>query len=361
MKDKNRVLVSNLPLPYQGIGSWTFEFNYFLEKNDFFDFVLSPRKDSEGKYIYCPKNNWFPGSSLIRQKALTGWVAKNYLAELLKIGQAGIPVQILVIDDQALLQAVCAIKAQLPAGSEIVFYYHGHALVLVPSLAHKVDKVFFLTEAGYLESLRINNEFTPEVHILGNGISSETFYPLSYDQKVSVREANGFEKDDIIICWMANSRPVKGIHLFGKMIPKLLELDPKIKIITIGHEPNPLWENKRVVQLGRKTSEELAKYLQLSNYYFFTSLWKEGFGLSLVEAIKCGNYIFCSENGGIKDVVSEYSEVTLIKTPNIISSWIDAFQETLNRLPSGDQKQTLNHNEFFSLDSWEKRLKKALE
>ena len=361
MKDKIRVLVSNLPLPYQGIGSWTFEFNYFLEKNDFFDFVLSPRKDGEEKFIYCVKKKWFPGSNLIRQKALTGWVAKNYLAELLKIGQARIPVQILVIDDQALLQAVCTIKAQLPAGSEIVFYYHGHALVLVPSLAHKLDKVFFLTEAGYLESLRINNEFTPEVHIIGNGISSDTFYQLSPAQKVSLRESNGFEKDYIILCWMANSRPVKGLHLFGKMIPKLLELDPKIKIITIGHEPDPLWENKRVAQLGRKTSEELAKYLQLSDYYFFTSLWKEGFGLSLVEAIKCGNYIFCSENGGIKDVVSEYTDVTLIKTPNIISSWIKAFQERLNCPPVDDQIQSLNLKEFFSLESWEQRLKKGLE
>src|SRR5690606_26675437 len=97
----------------------------------------------------------------------------------------------------------------------IIFYYHGHALKLKPSLAYLVDKVLFLTEAGYRESLRVNNEFAPEVYIVGNGVSSETFYPLSPDLKVSLRESNGFTKEDKIICWMANSRPVKGIHLFG--------------------------------------------------------------------------------------------------------------------------------------------------
>ncbi|PZX47683.1 glycosyltransferase [Algoriphagus chordae] len=362
MKDKIRVLVSNLPLPYQGIGSWTFEFNYFLEKNKFFDFVLSPNKEGDSSYIFSAKRKWFPGSQFVRQKALTDWVAKDYLSELLKIGQKKLPVQILVIDDQALLEAVCTIKTQLPQGSEIIFYYHGHALKLNPSLAHLTDKVFFLTEAGYLESLNINNEFTPEVHIVGNGVSSVIFHPLVADEKTSLRESMGFERKDIIICWMANSRPVKGIHLFGKLIPKLLELDPRIKIVTIGHEPNTLWENDRLFQIGKKTSQEVAKYLQLSDYYFFTSLWKEGFGLSLVEAIKCGNFILCSDNGGIKDVVSTYPNVHLIDKPNILNSWIEAFKEQLLK-PNVDTKQQFQFSdfeEFYSLDSWEKRLKRGL-
>lgn len=361
MKDKIRVLVSNFPLPYHGIGSWTFEFNYFLEKNDFFDFVLSPRRDGNEIFLYCPKRKWFPGSHFFRQKVLTSWVAKNYLSKLLKIGQKKIPIQILVIDDKALLEAICIIKPQLPKGSEIMFYYHGHALILEPSLAHLVDKVFFLTEAGYRESLSLNTQFTPEVHIVGNGVSSETFYPLSPQKKEFHRESMGFEKDEKIICWMANSRPVKGIHLFGKMIPKLLELDSRIKIITIGHEPSSLLENERVLQLGRKTSEELAKYLQISDYYFFTSLWKEGFGLSLVEAIKCGNYIFCSDNGGIKDVVSNYPNVDLIATPNIIDAWIEAFSKKLNSSEIDKQVKLSDLEGFYSLESWEKRLKKGLE
>ena len=359
MKDKIRVLVSNLPLPFEGIGSWTYEFNYFLKKHDFFDFVLSPNSTPDEKYVFSHKKNWFPGSHLFRQKALTGWVAKNYLEELLKIARKGVSLQILVLDDQSLLEAISIVKGKLPHGSELIFYYHGHALNLRPSLGQSVDKVFFLTEAGYLESLRINNEFTPEVHIVGNGVSSETFYPLSSGEKDALRKNYGFEKEDKIICWMANSRPVKGIHLFGKMIPKLLRLDSRVKVITIGHEPNSLWENDRVFQFGRKTSEELAKYLQISDYYFFTSLWKEGFGLSLVEAIKCGNYIFCSENGGIIDVVSGFSQVSLITTPNIIDSWVTAFKEKLN----GTEVKSFNLNlkDFYSLESWERRLIKGLE
>jgi len=363
LKEKIRVLVSNLPLPYDGIGSWTVEFNYFLERNKFFDYVLSPNKVENETFVFSEKRNWFKGSSLIRNYTLKNWVVKEYTEKLLKFSEQNIPLQILVIDDQSMLEGICKLKNQLPKGSEIVFYYHGHALTLKPIIAHQVDKVFFLTEAGYKESLLVNNEFTPEVEIIGNGVSSELFYPLTSSEKELSRKKLGFESRDRIICWMANSRPVKGIHLFGKMIPRLLDLDPNVKIITIGHNPNPNWENKRVSQLGRLKPEELAKYLQISDYYFFTSLWKEGFGLSLVEAIKCGNFILASDNGGIKDVVHGYPFVELIDTPNIIDSWIIRLQNQLNSPPAEDQKVELSKflRGFYSLEAWEDRLKKGLQ
>jgi glycosyltransferase involved in cell wall biosynthesis len=363
LKEKIRVLVSNLPLPYPGMGSWTFEFNYFLGRNKFFDCVLSPKKEEDEIYLFSRKRHWFKGSSLFRDVTLKNWVVKEYTKNLLKLSDKNIPLQILIVDDQVLLEGICNLKNQFPEGSEIVFYYHGHALSLKPSIAPQIDKVFFLTEAGYKESLLINNAFTPEVEIIGNGVSSEVFYPLTTSEKELSRKKMGFESRDKIICWMANSRPVKGIHLFGKMIPKLLALDPNVKIITIGHDPNPKWENERVSQLGRLKPEELAKYLQISDYYFFTSLWKEGFGLSLVEAIKCGNFILTSDNGGIKDVVKDYPYVKLIRTPNIIESWITEFQRQLNSPQSINEKEEMFPflNEFYSLEAWEKRLKKGLE
>ncbi|WP_296704702.1 glycosyltransferase family 4 protein [Algoriphagus sp.] len=363
MKEKIRVLVSNLPLPYHGIGSWTEEFNYFLKKNKFFDYVLSPSKDQDEVFAFSAKRKWFRGSSFFRDSALKNWVVKDYSDKLLNLSEKNTPLQILVLDDQVLLEGICKLKDRLPKGTEVIFYYHGHALSLKSVYSSLVDKVFFLTEAGYKESLRINNEFTPEVEIIGNGVSSDLFFPLTSQQKTLIRQELGFASEDKIICWMANSRPVKGIHLFGKMIPRLLDLDPKVKIITIGHNSNPDWEHNRVSQLGRLKPKELSRYLQISDYYFFTSLWKEGFGLSLVEAIKCGNFIFTSANGGIKDVVRGYPFVKLIDTPNIIDSWISEFQNQLLSFPMENKEEEMSQflKDFHSLESWEFRLKKGLE
>jgi len=345
------------------MGSWTVEFNYFLEKNKFFDYVLSPNKEEDESFVFSKKRKWPKGAVFFSNSTLKNWVIKEYISSILKFAEKNIPLQILVMDDQVMLEGICKLKNQLPEGTEIIFYYHGHSLYLNPITAHQIDQVFFLTEAGYKESLQINNEFTPEVKIIGNGVSSKVFFPLTSFEKESSRKKFGFESGDKIICWMANSRPVKGIHLFGKMIPSLLALDPSVKIVTIGHDPDPKWENKRVSQLGRLKPDELAKYLQISDFYFFTSLWKEGFGLSLVEAIKCGNFIFASDNGGIKNVVEGYPFVKLIDTPNIIDSWIREFQEQLNSRPTLDMKEELGQflDEFYSLEAWEARLKRGLE
>ncbi|WP_394336587.1 glycosyltransferase family 4 protein [Algoriphagus lacus] len=228
---------------------------------------------------------------------------------------------------------------------------------------YRTDKVFFLTRLGYRESVICNNQFTPEVEIVGNGVSSEIFYPLSTEEKIRKRKLEGFGSSEILITWMANSRPVKGIHLFEKMIPALIELDPRIKIIIIGNAHHLKWKSDRLIQKGRLNPPQVAEILQVSDFYFFTSLWKEGFGLSLVEAIKCGNFIVSSRNGGIADVVGGYERVRFIEDPNIIASWITEFGNIISSDSWRDLDEKTRNSlfDFFSLKSWEDRIRNGLK
>ena len=358
-----RVLISDLPLPFEGIGSWTNEVNFFLERNKgFFDFIISPNQIVGSKTnIFARKRSWIPGLNKFRNQLLVKWVAKDYIQAIEKLVKENRPIQLVVIDDKTLLEAISLYKNQLPAGSTLIFYFHGHLLQMSSAIQSKVDLVLFLTKIGYKESFLSNLQFTPEVKVIGNGVSSGIFYPLTKSQKKEYKEQLGFQPEDKFICWMANSRPVKGIHLFGKMIPKLLSIDPSLKIITIGHEPIKDWESDSVFQLGKLNPSDLAKYLQVSDFYFFTSLWKEGFGLSLVEAIKCGNYILCSETGGIPEVVGSISRVRTIENPNIIENWIDKFEEIFLSGEYLKESDSIDHlEELYSLESWENRFKNAL-
>ncbi|MCS5488978.1 glycosyltransferase [Algoriphagus limi] len=356
------VLCSDLPLPFEGIGSWTDEMNYFLKNTQIFDFILSPNPNSSGKYITCNKNQVSLVHRFLSFERRKSYIYRAYTKSLLEIGKYDKPLKILVIDDQGILKAIASIKDKLPAGSQIIYYFHGHLLNIPPSLMYKIDEVFFLTKRGYLESLSNSLQFTPEVKVLGNGVSSEIFNMLSQKEKSSQRKKMGFEEDDIIITWMANSRPVKGIHLFLKMLPLLLSQDKRIKILIIGTSNLPIKTPERVIVLGVLQPEELAKYLQISDFYFFTSLWKEGFGLSLVEAIKCGNFILCPKNGGIEEVTSDYSRKSFVEYPNILESWTSLFQDLLrtNRWKEIEPELALNMNKFYSLDSWVDRMEKAL-
>lgn len=363
MQKKKRVLLSNLPLPFEEIGSWTFEFNYLLKQAPLFDHVLSPHPIESEVFRCCRKRKWFRGAKLFKNQLLFSWVFRDYFKELTRISKDGVPLQLLVVDDQAMLLALAKIKPQLPQNTELIYYHHGHSIALSPQLMHLVDKVFFLTRAGYRESVSNNLQFTPEVEIIGNGVSSEIFFPLTTENKIAKREISGFDSGDILIVWMANSRPVKGIHLFEKMIPALLEMDSRVKILVIGNSNPMKVDSDRLFQKGRLNPEEVAEILQISDFYFFTSLWKEGFGLSLVEAIKCGNFILSSRNGGISDVVEGYKRVRLIDDPNILAAWIKEFGEIVSSdsWRDLDDKTRIFLSDFFSLESWEDRIRLGLK
>ena len=338
------------------------EFNYLLQREPLFDHVLSPNPVQTEVFRYCQKKAWIRGGSFFKKRILVSWVFGDYIKELTRISQDGKPLQLLVIDDQAMLAVMAELKHRFPKKTELIYYHHGHSISLNPLVMSRVDKVLFLTRAGYRESVATSPQFTPEVEIVGNGVSSELFYPLTAEEKTQKRLSKGFVSDDIIITWMANSRPVKGIHLFEKMIPKLLEMDSRIKLQIIGNASQLDTQSNRVLQLGRLSTAEVAGCLQISDFYFFTSLWKEGFGLSLVEAIKSGNFILSSGNGGIKDVVEGYSRVSLIEDPNILNSWISSFSEILKNGSWRDMDDSTRSSllQFFSMESWEQRIRLAL-
>jgi len=59
-----------------------------------------------------------------------------------------------------------------------------------------------------------------------------------------------------------------------------------------------------VVYLGRIPNKKVAAYFQASECYLFPTLWHEAFGLSLIEALHCGNFCIASAIGGVSEVLS---------------------------------------------------------
>lgn len=361
---KTKILVSSIGLPSKAIGSWVVRIQKFQENLAYFDFVLSPTETPDDRYIFCKKDaskSWYkliPTTSAISKRA------ESYITAIKNIASNGNPVQILVMDDQSLLQAIALLKPSLPAGSELVFSYHGHTLRMVPWAMDAVDKLLFLTYSGYKASLEANFQFTPEVFIVGNGVLGDHFYPLSQEEKIQKREALGYSADDLILLWMANSRPVKGLHIFKKLVPILQEKYPHLKVISIGHEndvsiSNPIWN-----QIGKVAHQNLPSYLQLGDIYCFTSLWQEGFGLSLAEAVKCGNWALAAENGGIPEVLADCPKSVLVSDPNFLKNWELGFDELMEKRAKGIpyEREYLNRlQDWHSYDKWESNYLTALQ
>lgn len=354
------ILVSNIGLPSNSIGSWVNRISLLITNDpSFFDFILSPIQVFDKQNVYCSKKKWVFYQSRLHRFQLLNWIARDYLKVIRKLlKETDDNLRIVVMDDLVLCEAIASLKEQFSERIELIYSFHGHFLMLPEKFGHAIDKVFFLTNLGYQESLRNNKIFSPEVFIVGNGVRSDKFFPLNNVQKLKLRQEFGFLEEDKIILWMANSRPAKGLHLFLKIINKLLSKNEGYKFLIIGNKERIRTSSSQVVQLGRINHEILPKYLQLSDYYFFTSLWKEGFGLSLVEAIKCGLTVISSANGGITEVVEGCHDVALVIEPNKTDEWVKAFDKVKSReKPSVDFTYLSG---FHSYDDWEKKFKEAI-
>lgn len=360
---KTKVLISSIGLPSQSIGSWVVRIQKFQENLSYFDFILSPTSKPDQSFLFCQKTDLKIWQKLYPKNTKTNLRAEQYLNALKKLAELGKPMQVLVIDDRSLLDSVVLFKPQLPKGSEICFSYHGHSLALPNWVMDNTDKVFFLTLLGYKKSLEINYQFTPQTFIVGNGVVGELFFPLSKQEKRTQREKLGYSPDETILVWMANSRPVKGFHLFKKIAFKLLEKHPALKIISIGHETDLTIQHQNWKQVGRLAHKDLPGYLQIGDIYFFTSLWQEGFGLSLAEAVKCGNWVLTSSLGGIPEVLQDCRKAVFVDEPNIVDSWIMGF-ESLVEIKKSDIVPDLEYlkwlEKWHDYTDWENRYLKAL-
>ena len=84
----------------------------------------------------------------------------------------------------------------------------------------------------------------------------------------------------------------------------------------IGCEPKSPQEG--VMYLGRILNDELPSYFQASDCFLFPTLCHEGFGLSLIEALHCGNYCIASALGGVPEVLQYGKFGKLIENPHFV-------------------------------------------
>ncbi|MFD0864109.1 glycosyltransferase [Sungkyunkwania multivorans] len=350
------ILVSNIALPSNRIGSWVTRMDSFNERNDLFDFILSPSKASE-KHIFCKKRSFITWNKRLRKFNLLHRVAKDYVAAIKKLAKQNQQLTIVVMDDPHLLESLILIKSELPEKTKLIFSFHGFQLQMSESVLQRVDKVLFLSYAGYQATKDSMFAFVPEVAVVGNCVNSEQFYPLEMEERDAARSKFGYAKRDKVLVWMANDRPIKGMHLFKKIARTLLEKHSDLKVMVLGS--NQQIEGADILNIGRIPNEEIAKYLQLGDYYMFTSLCKEGFGLSMIEALKTGNIVLASKNGAIPEVLENVPNSYLVENPNELESWVSTFESAIQSSHKRISKE--ESRAIWNYEDWEQRFLNAIK
>ncbi len=358
MDNTATILVSNIALPSSAIGSWTTRITRLINSRpNLFTYIFSPSHTSEDNH--SKKRKFITWYRPLRSIQLKNWVARDYLKSIKRVAKDHDRLVIVIMDDPHLLEAVALYKHTFAAEIEVIFSFHGYNLTIAPKILGKVDKILWLSETAIKKSQLSYENALPNSIVVGNAVDSDVFFPLNEGSFSKLRDDYGYSAEDEILIWMANDRPKKGFHIFESIVKELvLEFDD-LKVITIGTTKSI--DHPNVKNVGRIPNNEVAAYLQLGNYYMFTTLYEEGFGLSMIEAYKCGNVVLASKLGAIPEVLNMLQRTYVIESPEQIEDWVNAFKLGRQNTQNGKLRMTREEaNDVWNYKNWEQRFINAI-
>jgi glycosyltransferase involved in cell wall biosynthesis len=324
------VLISTAWFPHDGVGSWTTEINYLLQKENHIDYIIGPKAANR---IEKPVQIFIDKVSVLdkikgKKEPLNRF--NPYVRALQKVLQKEEKIVLQVKDNFGLLKALLLFikKQNLRKRVYVQYHYHSfHPFTTEETLLSQIDELVLLTESAYQSFKETLNSLPVKVTVCGDGVDSEIFKPVSQSQKIVLKDKLGIPKEGPIFIWCSQDRKKKGLDIVLEAWTAFIKKHPDAHLLIVGLTRNVTLKN--VTFLGQIPNHELTEYYQSSDFYLFPTLWQEGFGLSLVEALKCGCFCIAAKNGAVNEVLKEGSYGMLIEKPNFVEEWVQGMTAAL--------------------------------
>lgn len=372
-EEKNKVqtiLLCQYAIPFSKIGSWTTMYKKYIESEaNKFDYVICPELDTEP--IKDVKYSFFKKKTLMTRlkskfSADARW--ENYLKALDKVIEPRHRYVIQIVDNKGLVLPLQKHLEKKYKRSQfyIQYYYQGFSPLFLNANENKflyaIDEMIFLTALSYKAYKNYYNDFVPKASVLYNATSSEQFFKLTDDKKIELKRILGLNSK-LTFIWCSQDRPKKGLKFLLQVWKKIYEKFPnEVELLIVGAASKVEQNGVRVI--GRVPNDQLAKYYQVSDFFLFPSLWKEGFGIVLAEALKCGCYCIASDQGGISEVLQFGKLGKLIENPNFIEEWEMAIFEGIKTYKDNDYKNPYFeqvNEDLYDMKKWSNKMNKLIE
>ncbi len=349
------ILLSYYPLPYSGLGSWTSMYNYYLNGDNKVDFIVSPEPKEKSLSVEYSIAKDMTFDSRLKRKLLKQRYTP-YIDALKAIIQPEEKYVIQVIENFGIIPDLISFLEESFNRPDfyIQFFYHGfppyYGNPKGKTLFRQIDEFVFLTNEAYKSHLGYYSEIACRTSVLHNAINKQVFKPLSTDNKETQKAKFGIEGKTVFL-WCSQDRPKKGLDLILDVWKRVYKRHENIILWVVGDERKIQVDG--VTFFGKVPYNTIHQYYQMSSIYLFPSLCQEGFGLSLIEALICGNYCIASKNGGIPEVLNFGEYGYLVERPNFVEDWEEAIEYALEN--DNYQKELQNIHipkEKYDLDYW---------
>ncbi len=360
------LLISHFPLPYEGIGSWTTLYDYYLKTDSHvIDYIICPEpteKYTDVEYAFVKASTVHK----IKRKLGASKTYEQIFDALDTILEKENSIIIKIIDNAGLVLPLRAYLEEKHIAKQcyLQFYYHGFP----PFFGNPRGRMFFaaideailLTHASYKAHLDYYTDMPCAVSVLHNGVDSTLFFKPDDASKVELRSSLGVSQEQQVFLWVSQDRPKKGLDFILKVWKLFYKEHNHCVLWVVGAHRDIAIEG--VVFFGKVPNHELPKYYQATDVYLYPTLCKEGFGLTLIEALKSGCYCIASANGGVPEVVDHGKLAALVTHPNYRSEWLDAMRVSVSLFHEKKLKQAYTiPDEIYGLKTWCAQLTKIIE
>ncbi|MBZ4036573.1 glycosyltransferase family 4 protein [Flavobacterium sp. 17A] len=344
------ILISQVPLPYSTIGSWTTLYHNYLTNKHQVDYIICEKPEnfySEIEYGIVSNTYLFKLQKKLQKKKYLG-----YFQELEKILEKEEKFIIQIIDNFGIVKPLIDFLEKIGKRNKcyLQFFYHGfapfHENFHGRWFYKAIDEMVLLTYDSYKVHKEYYTILATRFSVLHNGIDTSKFHKVTSDKKEELKKELGITNKKIFV-WCSQDRPKKGLDFILNVWKRINKQNQDAVLLVIGANRETAIDG--VSFLGRIPNTDLPKYYQIADCYLFPTLWHEGFGLSLIEALHCGCYCIASANGGVPEVLQYGKLGKLIENPNFIEEWILEIESFLN------EKETYNNiipEHLYSMQNW---------
>jgi glycosyltransferase involved in cell wall biosynthesis len=348
MSEPKVILISQFPLPFNHIGSWTNMYTAYLKGNHAIDYLICPKP-----VMPLPEVNYRTVTNTNLTKVKRNILKNPYLSTI------EVCERLITKNECYIFQLVdhfgivpylhkLMVEKGIRNNCFIQFFYHGfdpfYGNFKSRSFFEQIDEMVVLTKASYKAHIDYYTVLPCSFKVLHNGIDTSLFKKCSEHEKRALKKTMGLE-DKTVFLWCANDRPKKGLVFILRVWRVLIKHYPDIHLLVVGSAK--AIEEPQVTSIGRLPHDKLPQYYQVSDFYLFPTLCKEGFGLTLIEALNCGCVPIASALGGVPEVL-RYGELgILIDNPNFINDWVLTITNILN---GGNIPQI--EGKYYDLNEW---------
>lgn len=344
------ILISQIPLPYSHIGSWTTLYHNYLHKNHSIDYIVCEKPEN----LYAEIEYGIVASTNLK-KFQNKFFKKKYLEyfkALEKILDKEDKVIIQIIDNFGIVEPLIDFLKLKKKRDKcyLQFFYHGFSPYFENFSGRwffeSIDEMVLLTKDSYKTHKEYYTILPTKFSVLHNGIDTSKFHKVSIEEKENLKKQLEVTNKKVFI-WCSQDRPKKGLDFILDVWKRIDKKENDVILLVIGAKRDIKIDG--VFFLGRIPNNDLPKYYQIADCYLFPTLWHEGFGLSLIEALHCGCYCIASENGGVPEVLQYGKYGKLIENPNFIEEWCDA----INSFLESDETHYVNiPKTLYSMENW---------